>query len=116
GVVAGVLLAGERVDDAADGVDLLGDLRRGAPFGALEEEMLEKVGDPRLCARLVARAVLDPDADCRRGQVRELLGEHPDAVREPRRPHAPNVRPPGLPTPAAPPCVTAGSSPTCRPR
>ena len=30
GVVAGVLLAGERVEHAADGVDLLGDLRGSA--------------------------------------------------------------------------------------
>ena len=62
-VVAGVLLAGERVEHAADRVDLLGDLRRRPPLGALEEQVLEEVRDARLLARLVARAVLHPDAD-----------------------------------------------------
>ena len=46
-VVAGVLLAGEGVEHAADGVDLLGDLRRRPPLGPLEEEVLEEVRDAR---------------------------------------------------------------------
>src|SRR5262249_7738395 len=99
-----------------DRIDLLRDLRRGAALGALEEEMLQEVRDAGLRARLVARAVLDPDADRGRREVRELLGEHTDAVREPRRPHAPSVRPPERPPRAALPGATTGSCPTCRPR
>ena len=49
---------------------------------------------PGLLARLVARAVLDPDADRDRGEVGQLLGEHPDAVRKPRGAHAVSARPP----------------------
>jgi hypothetical protein len=62
-VVAGVLLAGERVQHAADRVDLLGDRGRGAPLRPLEEEVLEEVRYPGLLVALVARAVLDPDPD-----------------------------------------------------
>ena len=36
GVIAGVLLGGECVDDAAHGVHFFGDLRRAAPFRAFE--------------------------------------------------------------------------------
>ena len=51
-VVAGVLLAGEGVELAADRVDLAGDVARGrAPLGALEEHVLGEVRDPvRLAA------------------------------------------------------------------
>ena len=79
-VVAGVLLAGECVQPATHGIDLLGDLGRGAPLRPLEEEMLEKVRDSRLIRMLVAGAVLHPDADRHRGEIREVLGQHPDAV------------------------------------
>ncbi len=42
-VVAGVLLGGERVELAADGVDGLGDVDRGARRGRLEQQVLEEV-------------------------------------------------------------------------
>jgi len=60
-VVAGVFLAGERVQHAADRVDLLRDLRRRPPRRALEEQVLEEMRDPGLLGSLVARPVLDPD-------------------------------------------------------
>src|SRR5207253_8032257 len=87
-VVAGVLLAGEGVQDAARGVDLLRDVRRPPPLRALEEQVLEEVRDPCLVRPLVARAVLDPDADGHRRELGELLRQHPDAVRQPRGLHA----------------------------
>src|SRR3989454_2171422 len=88
GVVAGVLLAGEGVQHAADRIDLLRDLRGRAAGGALEEEVLEEMRDAGLLGALVARPVLDPDADRGRGQVGERLGQHPHPVGEPRHLHA----------------------------
>ena len=44
-VVAGVLLAGEGIEHAADRVDLLGDLLGRAAPGALEEQVLQEVRD-----------------------------------------------------------------------
>jgi hypothetical protein len=84
GVVAGALLTGEGVEVTADAFELLGDLHRGTAFGAFEEEMLEVVRDPGLLARLVARAVLYPNADTDRLDVRHGLGDHADAVVESR--------------------------------
>ncbi len=56
-VVARELLARERVELAADRVDLRGDrTRRGPPLGSLEEHVLGEVGDATLLAALVAGA------------------------------------------------------------
>jgi hypothetical protein len=80
GVVAGVLLAGERVEHPADAVESLGDFRGGAPFGALEKQMLDEMGDAILDRLLVARAVLDPYSDCRGDHLRHRLGDNPHAI------------------------------------
>src|SRR6185295_13805460 len=45
GVIAGVFFGRKGIDHAADSIHLFGDLRRGAPLGALEEQMLDKVGN-----------------------------------------------------------------------
>ena len=56
-VVAGELLAGERVELPADRVDLGCDVPCGRPaLGALEEHVLGEVGDPAFLPLLVARA------------------------------------------------------------
>src|SRR5581483_370941 len=80
GVVAGVLLAGERVEHAADRVDFLGDLCRGARARALEEQVFDEVGDPVLGRDFVARAVLYPDAEGGRDHRGHRLAQHAQAV------------------------------------
>ena len=80
GVVAGVFLAGERVEYAADAVEGLGDFRGGALLGALEKQMLDEMGDAVLGRLLVTRAVLDPDSDCRGDHLRHRLGNNPHAI------------------------------------
>ena len=61
-VVARVLLAGERVELAADPVDLGRDVPcRRAPLGALEEHVLGEVGDAADVGGLVARAGREHD-------------------------------------------------------
>ena len=77
-VVAGVLLAGGGVGLATDGVERLGDVHRGAPRGALEQQVLEEVRRAVVAVGLVARADADPGADGRRAQAGHVLGEHPD--------------------------------------
>jgi hypothetical protein len=80
GVVAGVFLARESVQHAADGVDLLGDLCGGAAVGALEQQMLEEVRETALVRAFEARPVLDPDAECHRRHRDEALGNDADTV------------------------------------
>src|SRR5258708_40232821 len=80
GVVAGVLLAGKSIEDAADRVDRFGDLSGGARSGALEEQMFDKVRNAVLRSFLIARAVLDPDSDRARNHRRHRLGQHPRTI------------------------------------
>ena len=80
-VVAGVLLAGERVELAADPVDLGRDVACGrAPLGALEEHVLGEVGDAADVGRLVARACREHDEARDRLRLRHRRCEHANAV------------------------------------
>ena len=64
GVVDGVLAVRTRVEDAADGVDGLGDLLRGrALLGALEEQVLDEVGDAGLSVAFVPGASADVEGE-----------------------------------------------------
>jgi hypothetical protein len=80
GVVAGVFLRRERVDLAADRIDLLRDLLGVARRRALEEHVLDEVRDAGVIGRLVARAARQPDADGDRPHVRHPLGGETDTV------------------------------------
>ena len=62
-VVRRLLTRGVGVDVAAHRLDLLGDLRRGAAFGALERHMLQEVRDAVLVRGLVAGAGGDVGAE-----------------------------------------------------
>ena len=80
-VVAGDLLARERVELAPDRIDLRGDVaRRRASLCPLEEHVLGEVGDPVRLGRLVARAGGEHD------EARDGLGllhrrsQHAEAV------------------------------------
>ena len=75
-VEAGVLLAGEGVHLAADGVERGGDVQRRAARGALEQQVLEEVRGTGLRRGLVARADADPDAEGGRAHARDVLGDH----------------------------------------
>ena len=79
-VEADGFFAGEGVEVAADGVDFAGELLGGAGGGALEDHVLEEVGDAVDGERLVARAGVDPDAHGDGAEVRHLLGEDEEAV------------------------------------
>ncbi len=74
-VVAGVLLGCERVQLAADRVDLLRDVHRGALGRALEQEMLQVVRGAGLRPPFVARAHRDPDPDRGRTHARHGFGD-----------------------------------------
>ena len=78
-VIGGVLGAGRRVEIAADGLDLLGDLPRGAPARALERHVFEKMRDAVFVAPLVAAAGIDPHAERGGLEMRHRVGHHIDA-------------------------------------
>ena len=82
-VVPRVLLAGERVELAADAVDLGRDVsRRRPPLGALEEHVLGEMGDAADLGGLVARAGREHDEAGDGLRLRHRRGEHADAVGE----------------------------------
>ena len=80
GVVAHLLARGEGVHVAAQRLEALGDRARVAALGALEQHVLDEVGDAEPRARLVARAAAQPHAERQRVAVGHGLGEE----REPR--------------------------------
>ena len=73
-VVGGGLDRGRGVEVAADRLDLLGDLARGAPRRALERHVLEQMRDAVLVRPLVAAAGADPDAERGGFQMRHRVG------------------------------------------
>ena len=73
----GVQLAAEAVED-------LRDLLRRVCARALEEQVLDEVGDPGARIRLVARAGADPEAERDRADVRDVLGDDAFAGRKRR--------------------------------
>ena len=79
-VEADGLFAGEGVEVAADGVDLAGELLGGARGGALEDHVLDEVGDAVEVGGLVAGAGVDPDAHGDGADVGHGLGEDEQAV------------------------------------
>ena len=84
-VVARVLLAGERVELAADAVDRHADVARGRPpVGSLEEHVLGEVRDAVRLLGLVAGARGEEDEDGRGGDLRQRGGQQAQAVVEGR--------------------------------
>ena len=81
-VEADAFFGGEGVHVAADGIDLTGDGFGGARFGALEDHVLDEMGDAVPLGRFVAGAGLQPDSDGDGTNVRHLLGDYGQAVRK----------------------------------
>ncbi len=81
-VEADGFFAGEGVEVAADGVDFAGELLGGARGGALEDHVLDEVGDAVDGGGLVAGAGVDPDAHGDGAEVGHALGEDEEAVGE----------------------------------
>ena len=76
-VVAGVFLRGECVELPADGIDCLRDVLSRAGRGALEEHVLDEVGNPAARLDLVARASRQPHADRHRPNLGHCFGDEP---------------------------------------
>ena len=81
-VVTGVLLGREGVQLAANRVNRLRDDLGRPAGGALEEHVLDKVGDAAFRIGFVARPASQPDADRGRPDVRHRLGQEPQARRQ----------------------------------
>ena len=80
----GRLARGRGVQLAAHRVEQLRDVLRAVAGRALEEQVLDEVGDARLRARLVARAGADPEAERDRAHAVDVLGDDPLASGERR--------------------------------
>ena len=72
-------MTGRGVEVAADGLDLLGDLARGAARGALERHVLEQMRNAVLVGTLVAAAGADPDPERGAFEMRHRVGNDDEA-------------------------------------
>ena len=81
-VEAGVLLRREGVDVPAQAIDRPRDLDGRTAAGALEEDMLQEVGDPPLPGGLLARARPDEEAERERPHVLHLVDQDGHSVFE----------------------------------
>ena len=72
--IGGRFDAGRGIEIAADRLDLLGDLARGAPLGALEGHVFEQMRDAVLVGLFVAAAGADPDPERGGFQMRHAVG------------------------------------------
>ena len=79
-IVAGVFFGRKRIDVAADRVNLVGDLLRGARRGSLEKHMLNDMGDAAHVARFIACADADPNPKSDRLDISDVFGDDADAV------------------------------------
>jgi hypothetical protein len=79
-VVARVFLGGKRVHLAANGIDCLSDVFGAARRGALEQHVLDKMGDAALFERFVTRPAREPHTDAHRSDVRHPLGQEAETV------------------------------------
>ena len=73
---------GERVEHAADAVHFARDIFRGAPRGALENHVLDEMGNAVQAGRLAARTGAQPDAHGNGMHVLHRLGDNHEAVRQ----------------------------------
>ncbi len=87
GVVAGLLLGGERVELTADRVHGLGDIEGRTGRGGLEQQVFQEMRGTGDGGPLVARADSHPDPHGRRADAGDVLGHHSQATRQDRTPH-----------------------------
>ena len=80
-VEADAFFGGEGVHVAADGIDLAGNLLRGAVLGPFEHHVLDEMRDAIRLRSFVARAGFEPNADRGGADVLHLLGDDGEAVR-----------------------------------
>ena len=80
GVEADLFLGGEGVEHATDGIHFAGDVFGGAAFGALEDHVLEEMGDAVFGEGFAAGAVANPDANGDGADVLHGLGNDDKAV------------------------------------
>src|SRR6202008_3489091 len=81
GVEADLFLGSEGVEHAADGIHFAGDIFGGAAFGALEDHVLQEVGNAVFGGGFAAGAVANPDADGDGTDVLHGLSDNDEAVR-----------------------------------
>ncbi len=90
-VEADLLLGGEGVQHAADGIHLAGDGFGGAALGTLEDHVLHEVGKAVFVRSFAAGAVADPNSNGNRADVRHGLRNGDEAVGKDLLPDMPGI-------------------------
>src|ERR1017187_1453935 len=80
GVEADQFLGREGVEITADGIHRSSDVFRAARLGALEEHVLDEVGQAILLLRLTPRSGVDPEPDRYRTDVGHPFGDDTETV------------------------------------
>jgi hypothetical protein len=80
-LIAGVIPAGEGIETASTDLELQGELARAPPLGALEDHVLEEVGDTHLAAPFVSAGRADVDTERCRAHAGQPLREDDQPVR-----------------------------------
>jgi len=80
GVETDLFLGSEGVQHAADGIHFAGDVLGGASFGALENHVLDEVGEAVFFGDFAAGAVANPDANGNGADMAHGLGQNDEAV------------------------------------
>src|SRR5579872_813016 len=83
-MIARRFFVGEGIEISPDRIHQLGDLARAACRGALEQHVLDDVGDAALAGLLVRRSDADPQTETYAAHVRDALRDDPDAVAQRR--------------------------------
>jgi hypothetical protein len=82
GEITGLLSTGKGVKDASDGLEIRGNLRGILVPGALENHMLDEMGNTGVFLVLIARADIDPEPQGDRADIRNGLGDNFEAIRK----------------------------------
>jgi hypothetical protein len=82
GVEADLLLGGESVQHAADGVHFTGDSFSGAALGTFENHVLDEMGEAVFLGNFAAGTIADPNADGDGAHVGHGLRDDDEAVGE----------------------------------
>jgi len=82
-MITGHLLAGEGVEITANALHILRNLPRGAPFGALEEQMLDEMADAVDFRRFIAAADAHPEPEADARHVRHFRRRDGNSVFKP---------------------------------
>ena len=76
----GIMISASHNPYHVNGIKFFGNLIGGTPAGALENHVLDKVGNPAFAFGFIPGTHIDPHPHGHRARVRQFLGQNPNAV------------------------------------